>query len=138
MTNNLEEILKQHNCKVTRARILILQSFSNGCHPLNAEEIYKSIKKTNTDKVTVYRTLALFDKNNIIKKVNVLEDSVYYELNSDDHHHIICSKCHKTSSFTGCHVDNLINSALKQNKNFKTISSHSIDLFGICTNCSKK
>ncbi|MCX6753486.1 MAG: hypothetical protein NTV03_00275 [Candidatus Nomurabacteria bacterium] len=47
--------------------------------------------------------------------------------------------CKKVSNFDGCKTasDSLISKALKQNKDFNSISHHSFDLFGVCNKCSK-
>ena len=138
MIKDLNFILKEKGFKVTKTRLDILSIFSNDCKPINAEYIYKILKNKGVNLVTIYRTLISFEKAGILKRVDLHKESIYYELtNVHHHHHIICLKCKKISSFEGCKKDSdlLISKALKQNKDFYSISHHSFDLFGICKKC---
>ncbi len=132
------ELLNKKKLKKTTKRLDILSVFQKGCKPINAQFIYKVLKNKKIDLTTIYRTLLVFEKVGILKRVDLQQDSVFYELNGDHHHHIICLKCKKISNFEGCQkdADSLIQKALKNNKNFSSISHHSFDLFGFCKKCS--
>lgn len=135
---NFKQILHSNGYKATPARLAILGVFSDGCNPMNAEQVYVKVKKTGIDLVTVYRTLALFEKSRLLHKVDLQKDSVYFELNTDNHHHhIICTKCEKVAEFENVDDTELIKTALKKAKEFKLISHHSFDLFGLCNSCAK-
>jgi len=139
--DNFAQILKKHRLKITSTRLDILSVFSNDCQPINAEYIHKILKNKKVNLVTIYRTLLSFEKAGILKRVDLHQESIFYELinNKNHHHHIICLKCKKVSDFNGCNQNAhlLINKALKQNKDFALISHHSFDLFGICKKCNK-
>lgn len=140
MIKDFSSILKDKGFKVTQTRLDILGVFSNDCKPINAEYIYKILKNKKVNLVTIYRTLLSFEKKGILKRANLNQESIYYELVGDHHHHhIVCLKCKKVSNFDGCKEDSdsLISKALKQNKDFNSISHHSFDLFGICKKCAK-
>jgi len=140
MIKNFGIFLKEKGFKVTQTRLDIFGIFSNDCKPINAEYIYKILKNKGLNLVTIYRTLLSFEKAGIIKRVSLNKESIYYELVGDHHHHhIVCLHCKKVSNFDGCKADSdsLISKALKQNKNFDSISHHSFDLFGLCKKCSK-
>ncbi len=140
MIKDFSSILKDKGFKVTQTRLDILGVFSNYCKPINAEYIYKILKNKKVNLVTIYRTLLSFEKKGILKRANLNQESIYYELVGDHHHHhIVCLKCKKVSNFDGCKEDSdsLISKALKQNKDFNSISHHSFDLFGICKKCAK-
>ena len=136
MKEDLTTILHEHGYKVTPPRLAILSVFDIHCSPLNAEKVYAKVKKTGVDMVTVYRTLTLFEKSGILRQVHISNDAVYYERTLDDHHHIICTRCNKISDFTGCESHALIEKALKQATDFKLVSQHSFDLFGVCKSCA--
>jgi len=140
MVKDFNGILKGKGFKITQTRLDILGIFSNDCKPINAEYIYKILKNKGVNLVTIYRTLLSFEKSGILKRANLNQESVFYELVGDHHHHhIVCLKCKKVYNFDGCNQDanSLISKALKQNKDFDSISHHSFDLFGICKKCSK-
>jgi Fur family ferric uptake transcriptional regulator len=139
MKDNFSHILKNKGFKITQSRLDILNIFSSGCKPINAEYIFNLLKKKNINLVTIYRTLFSFEKAGIIKRVDLHQESIYYELAGDHHHHIICLNCKKIVKFDGCQKDSdsLIAKALKTTKDFAFISHHSFDLFGLCKKCSK-
>lgn len=117
----------------------VLAFLASGGHYISAQEIHEKLgKKKGLDLVTVYRTLASFEKAGIIKRVDVRKDAIYYEYNEGHHHHIICTKCDKVAEFSNTGDEALIEKALKQVKGFSSISHHSFDLFGLCDTCAKK
>ena len=59
------------------------------------EDLHKKLKKYKIDLVTLYRTLASFEKNKLVKRVDLHKDAIYYELNLEHHHHIVCVECGK-------------------------------------------
>ncbi len=130
-------LLDKVGLKKTDSRIALLNLLSKNKKPLSVKSI---VSKLSGDKVTIYRMLEAMNKKGLIRRVDTGEREAQYEIidNNHDHHHIICLDCKKVSDFTGCDADILINKALKQVKDFKKITHHSFDLFGICNTCSKK
>jgi len=135
--NDIEKILHDTGLKTTIPRVAILGVFSKGCNPMNAEQVSVKIKKSRIDPVTVYRTLASFEKSGLLRRVDMQKDSASFELNTDHHHHIICTNCEKVSEFENINDEKLIKDALKQARGFKSVSHHSFDIFGLCNMCAK-
>jgi Fe2+ or Zn2+ uptake regulation protein len=48
----------------------------------------------------------------------------------------VCEQCGMIEDIDMCHEDELQQQALKKTTKFKTISSHSLEFFGLCTACS--
>ncbi len=136
----IEHILKEHGFKNTENRFLLLDLLLSSKKPYNAKKIIEKLCNKDIDKVTVYRTLESFAEKGIIRKVEIGTREAQYEMvdHKDDHHHIVCLKCKKTEDFTGCIAKETIEKILKKNKNFKKITHHSFDLFGLCNMCDKK
>lgn len=126
--------LKSSKLKVTKARLEILGLFSDVCAPLCAEDIFK---KTKLDLVTIYRTLTSFERADILKKINLQKESIYYEPSKHHHHHIICTECGSMEEFAVCEIDKISKEALKKSTKFNEIKEHSLELFGICKACTK-
>ena len=80
--------------KKTHKRDQILSILSNG-DLLTAHEITKLLPEI--DRATVYRNIALFVKQGILREVNVKKGVSSYEINNvlDNHQHFICGKCEK-------------------------------------------
>lgn len=131
----MKEIFKKVGLKNTPARILILETFSDKCQPLKAEDVFKKLKKKNIDLVTIYRTLTSFEKAGILRKVDLHKDSQYYELAEHHHHHIICGKCGFVEELVGCDIKKLASKLVLKSSNFKIIKDHSLEFFGVCKRC---
>ena len=134
---NSSMLLNQAGLKKTDSRIALLDLLSKNKKPLSAKDI---VSKISGDKVTIYRMLEAMSKKGLIRRVDTGEREAQYEIidHHDDHHHVICIDCKKVSDFTGCDAESLITKALKQVKDFKQITHHSFDLFGLCNTCAKK
>lgn len=146
------EILKRRKLKLTPARLAVLALFESSlCQPLSADDIHlklKKLKKAEIDLVTVYRTLASFEKEGILKKVDLHKSAAYYELadgtadggskRKHHHHHIVCTACGLIEGFDDCNVEALSKKALAASSKFSSVSKHSLELFGVCKACSKR
>ncbi len=134
-----KNILNQANIKATSQRIELLSLLSNSSKPLTLKDLMNKIKFSGAHEVTLYRILAMFKEANLIKQLDLQDSVPYFEIvdYKNDHHHIVCTVCKKVSDFIGCGSDNLIKKALKQTKDFKSVTSHSFELFGLCNKCSK-
>ena len=133
-----DELLREHGFKVTSSRVAILSLFSDRCNPMSAEQIFEKLSP-DADLVTVYRTLASFEKKGILRRADLHKDSVVYELNSGHHHHhIVCTNCEKVEQFEQCAADSLVRAAISHSANFSKIKGHSLEFFGICRECARK
>jgi Fe2+ or Zn2+ uptake regulation protein len=136
MKNKVKEILKEAKLKVTPARVALLGIFSAKCQPMSADNVIAKLKRTKIDNVTVYRTLASLEKANIIQRVDLRKESVYFELSNHHHHHFVCTSCGVVEKLPKCNVGQIISKSLKQSKRFSIVRSHSFELFGLCKTCA--
>ncbi len=87
--DNLAEALRSHGINPTHQRIEIAYAiFSRGEH-LSAEQILALVngRAPQTSKATVYNTLNLFLEKQLIREVIVDPSKVFYDPNTDPHHH---------------------------------------------------
>lgn len=132
-----QEKLKLHKLSFSKSRQKIFQVLLSSESLTMADLINKT--KLFVDKATVYRTISTFEKLKIIHKIPIgfkykieLSDQYSYH-----HHHITCTICQKTF-----HINEdqrlekiLINQATELGW---TLSSHQIELSGICDICRRK
>ena len=135
MKQDFKKILHDAGLKSTSPRLIVFKTLSEIKHPETAQEIHKRLKKL--DLVTLYRTLASFEKNQLVKRVDLHKDAVYYELNKDHHHHIVCTDCGKLEDFELCDMDKLTKKIVAKASNFKSVQEHALELFGVCNVCAK-
>jgi Fur family ferric uptake transcriptional regulator len=132
-----EKILHAVGLKSTIPRLAVIQILSEIKYPHTAQEIHKKLIKSKIDLVTLYRTLTSFEKNQLIKRIDLHKDAVYYELNNVHHHHIVCTDCGKVEDFGFCNIDRLTKKIIAQAANFKNIYEHTFELFGVCNSCTQ-
>lgn len=110
-------------------------------HP-SAEEIYLQTKTIYPDigLTTVYRSLELLEKLNIVYKLDYGDGQSRYELGSNTgehyHHHLICLECGEISEFKGDLLES-IEQQITEDTEFK-IADHCLRFFGYCKNCQAK
>ena len=87
--DNLAEVLRGRGINPTHQRIEIAYAiFSRGEH-LSADQILALVndRAAETSKATVYNTLNLFLEKQLIREVIVDPSKVFYDPNTDPHHH---------------------------------------------------
>lgn len=92
---DIPKYLVNHGVKPSYQRIRILEFFSkSSLHP-TVNEIYDSvlIDVPTLSKTTVYNTINLFVKNNIIKEILIEENEVRYDWATSEHGHFKCELC---------------------------------------------
>lgn len=74
----------------------------------------------------------------LIKQIRLKARRIYYEINSDGHHHrLICDRCRKISDIKKCEIAEYDYNCLKTT-GFARIFGHSLEFFGICNKCFNK
>lgn len=136
--DELKKIVKQKGLKYTEQREIVLKILLHAKDHLSAEEVYNEIKKEYSDSnigiATVYRALGFLEEVDLIASITFGTDGKKYESNSKSHHdHLICTNCGKIVEFIDDEIEKRQDRIAKKNK-FK-ITSHSMQLYGICEDC---
>src|SRR5689334_5537735 len=87
--------LSARGMKSTHARKEILDYLTASKRPVSADEIQAFLlrQSCDTNKATIYRTLESFVAVGLITRLEFGEGKYRYELNTDDHHHLVCERC---------------------------------------------
>lgn len=83
------ELLASHGIQPTLQRLEIAQVlFSRDWH-LSADDVLRRVNQESArvSKATVYNTLGLFASRGLLREVIVDPNRVFYDPNTDDHHH---------------------------------------------------
>ncbi|MDD3224617.1 MAG: Fur family transcriptional regulator [Clostridium sp.] len=142
LSKKIKYILKENGNKMTPQRQKIIDAIlENQYKHLNSEEIYTIIKKDYLEIgiATVYRTMQLLEKMNIVSKFDIDENGIRYELmelgDKHQHPHFICTNC--GSIFPLKNIDfGKTQNDLNSKYGFK-ITDYNIKLYGICKKCSE-
>ena len=140
--DNFKNSLKKEGYKFTYQREAILDAIiKNRDEHLSSEEIYNIVSKDYPEIgiATVYRTMQLFEKLNIVYKLNFDDGYSRYELNlgteAHHHHHLICLKCGKVMEVKLDLLDSL-EKEIEEDGTF-TIIDHNVQFYGYCNDCRK-
>ena len=133
----LEEYISVNNLKITKQRRTVLKIFLESKDHVSVEELYNTVLKTEPKigLATVYRTLALLTKSGLALEMDFGDGQKRYESSyrSVHHDHMVCTECGKILEFNHPLIEKYQEEMAKQ-KNFK-ITSHKLDLFGLCKDC---
>jgi len=133
----LEEYISVNNLKITKQRRIVLKIFLECKNHVSVEELYNIVLKTEPKigLATVYRTLALLTKSGLALEMDFGDGQKRYEssFRSLHHDHMVCTECGKILEFNHPLIEKYQEEVAKQ-KNFK-ITSHKLDLFGLCQDC---
>lgn len=132
--------LKEKGYKLTKQRMTILEVIIEniGAH-LTCEDIYLLVKDIYPEigLATVYRTLLLFDNMGLVKKQDLDDGCVRYEISNDcgyhEHHHLICINCGEITEVEEDLLDSLEEEI--KNKNGFRVQNHKVKFYGICSKC---
>ncbi|HLS54275.1 MAG TPA: Fur family transcriptional regulator [Tissierellaceae bacterium] len=137
-----KETLRREGYKLTDQRKAILSTIiEHHEEHLSCDEIFNLVSKKYPDIgiATVYRTLQLFEKLNIVYKLNFDDGFSRYEINygtgEHHHHHLICVKCGEVLEVQ---LD-LLEALEKEieNRGIFTIIDHNVQFYGFCNDCNK-
>jgi len=138
-SDHAKEVLSKNSYKLTKSRLLIIDFFETSVSPVNAYGVMESISSYNkkVDVVSVYRTLALFKKLDLVHE---LSDGKFVSCQkfgctdlSHCHHQFVCMSCHEIEEL---HINDK-NFVSKLAKLFPklSINSHHFTFEGLCEKC---
>lgn len=135
-----EEYISHHKLKITpqRRKIVDMLLTSEG-HHLSAEEFHMRLKTAGiaVGQATVYRTLKLLCASGLAREVRFGDGVSRYELEygSEHHDHLICEVCGKQLEVMDKDIERL--QELLAIRHGFTLTSHRMNLYGICDACRK-
>ena len=91
MSYPIEERFKQAKIRLTPQRALIVETLIESSDHPDADLIYRrAIQKDSSISVaTTYRTLNLLGEAGILRKLNMQDGKVRFEIERDDHNHLV-------------------------------------------------
>ena len=93
--NKVKEILRANDLRPTKQRVLIGDYLFDGIDKhITAESLFKKLsnEKRGVSLATVYNTLHEFCKKELLNKITIDTDKVYFDTNISSHHHFFSDK----------------------------------------------
>jgi len=87
--NEIIDLLRSHDISPTHQRVEIARVLLSRHQHLSAEQVLDKVNESQSvvSKATVYNTLGLFARKGLIKEVIVDPTKVFYDPNTQPHHH---------------------------------------------------
>ena len=93
--NRTKEILRTNHLRPTKQRVLIGNCLFDGIDKhVTAESLFKQLssESNGVSLATVYNTLHEFCKKQLLNKIIIDTDKVYFDTNTSSHHHFFSDK----------------------------------------------
>ncbi|MDE7097159.1 MAG: transcriptional repressor, partial [Muribaculaceae bacterium] len=88
----------------------------------------------HVSRATVYNTVELLEKAGILRKNVFGQNSAIYEVNRDNHIHLICKRCGRIREIENPHIASHV---MQLNPDNFIPDSFAITLYGVCGECSE-
>lgn len=131
------ERLSAQGHRQTKARTAIVALLVRTKNPLPIVEIGERLAglAIRVNKTTLYRELQFLVAQDIAREIDFGEGKKRYEFASAaHHHHVVCTRCQRVEDVV--FPDDLLTheTAAAQQTGYR-IQSHSLEFFGLCTQC---
>lgn len=138
-TSGIVARLSEKGYRLTPQRLMILSAIEGSHEHISVEEIYAQVaaRYPNINISTVYRTLELLKKLNMVYEIDLGEGRIrYHAEGSGHHHHLVCQDCGKVIDIDESSLSAL-RDVLLRDYNFRAELRH-VGIFGVCEDCRKK
>jgi len=119
--------------RYTKPRKLVFEALESLSKPASANEINDYLKN-KIDLTSVYRTLSLLVKSEMVNVILFGEGKKRYELKNknEHHHHLVCEKCGDVEDVEM--KESILLESVKERSKF-VIKKHNLEFFGLCPDC---
>ena len=138
----LPHLLARRGLRLTGPRRAVLEVLAESPAPVTVAEIQERLGSKRPNIVSVYRTVNLLVRINLLRQTDSPRGSRRYELSEQftgHHHHLICQGCGRIEDLEGCVLPDATLAQLTRHldraRNFKVIE-HELRLFGLCPRCA--
>ena len=132
------DFLSAHNLRATEPRRLIVQAIALSPGHFDAETLRLRLRGQGRrlSRATIYRTLALLQGCGILRRVQLVEGTLHYELSrpNDPHHHLVCRRCGAVQEVTDAALTRAIREAARRAA--FAPEEFSLRIRGLCSLCS--
>jgi len=139
VNQKLTDYLAAKKCRKTPERYAILNLIYSDHRHFDMDSLFKAMTDKNfrVSRATLYNTMQLFIKCNLVVKHQFGQNISFYEraYNNDLHHHLVCTICNTVKEYKNAELKSLI-----QNRKIKNFipSHYSLYVFGTCSNCNRR
>ena len=134
------DALRAVGLRVTPQRIAILEVLSSAeGHHLSADDVWERLSalRLSLDRSTAYRVLADLTDAGILTQVRFADGVARFEMQSQVHHHAVCTRCGATEDVPPRLIQPLT-MALRQATGFAMAPEEPVLVRGLCAVCAAR
>ena len=136
MYDTLKSLLKQEGASLTKPRKLVFDLLMN--QEPQSMQVLAQRAKGKVDRATVYRTIDLFERLGIARRLNI---GWKYKIELSDvftghHHHMYCTNCGRTYDLPENSMLETMIDTVAAKSGFSP-RGHPLEIYGLCQSCSK-
>lgn len=131
-----KKILRDHGFSTTKARSHVFGLLLSSPEPQTMNQLINA-SKNEIDRVSVYRTIELYEKLGIAQRINIgwkykieLSDAFL-----DHHHHMTCLECGRIVAIKDHHEFEVMVEKMGQANGF-VLKHHQLEMQGYCDQCT--
>ena len=135
---NFQKQLRKIDLKATPARVAVLKLLKETKQPIDVNTIIDKINKwgIKTDPTTVFRIVNKLTERGVVNQIQFQDKKARYELTErEHHHHFICEDCGEIEDVLADAIPAL-EREIGRKQGF-LVKRHSLEFFGLCSNCQK-
>ena len=135
LTRPFREVCEEHGISVTHQRQVLYEVMQEmEGHP-SPEEIYARVRERipAISLATVYKNIHVFVESGVFREMSLHHGSIRLEMNREEHHHAVCSRCKCVSD-----IDEKSLGLLTKRKKLPggfLVERYSVDVIGLCPKC---
>jgi Fur family peroxide stress response transcriptional regulator len=133
-----ESSCREAGLRITHQRLEVYRELAMAEDHPTAEVLYQRLRRNlpTISLDTVYRTLATFERQGLIGKVDTVESQARFEARGARHHHLICRRCKEIMDFQWQQIDEV---ALPgEISGWGSIDKRNVVVYGVCGSCLKE
>lgn len=135
----MKEQLRAVGLRATKPRLALAALLEHRHQPVGTPDLSAELVPKQFDLATLYRTLKSFQDAGLVRHVPLDQRFASYEWVQDadeHHHHLVCRDCGLIEEIPECDLEALEKRVLKASKRFDSVTSHSLEFFGVCSACA--
>jgi Fur family transcriptional regulator, peroxide stress response regulator len=135
--NRIVNDLRMKGLKLTPQRLLIIDILAKSTTHPSARSILQQVreKAPKVSTSTVYYTLNLLKRHNLIKELDFYDMENRYEANIGDHLNLVCLSCGKIQDFK---EDLTVSSRSVEAQTGFRVQETRLEYYGYCQDCSRR
>jgi Fur family ferric uptake transcriptional regulator len=131
------DMLREAGMRATPGRVELIDLLAIEKEPLTIKEIQNRLS-SRLNEVTLYRALEALVKIGLVVQIDLQHGHAHFELVAarKHHHHLVCTDCGTVEDFVNETCESQLALTAKKSNLFKIITSHSMEVFGLCRSCA--